>query len=228
MLALAAWAAEFILESLGAYLALRRRILPLGTYLLFRASSDLVTIAIMYSNHGGDLYAWSYWVQQAGAALLLCWLSVAIMAQMVGETQYGPHAAFIQGLGVIAAMLGVARADRIPMAILGAALNFDLVLGLAMLVGLLSQKVQLSGQWTAIAWGVCIQLGSEGLVRGVAHYKERALSWLPLGAIVALGVWVMAVLAKKQIGEEIREVAPPKFEPESIKVTKETYKGWVN
>jgi hypothetical protein len=230
MLVLAAWLAEFLLESFGSYFAFRRRILPLGFYLLFRAISDAAAFIIMYSSHGGDVYAWAYWIQQAGAALLLCWLCVAVMAQMVGEGDYQSHAILLSILGVAAVAIGALRANSVTGTILGAAITADLFLGLAMLAGLLSKKSHMSAQWTAIAWAACIQLGSEGIIRKAAHHDERALAWLPLGAIVALVVWIAGAWPeKKDVAEEAQEVAPQlKFEPGSFTIEEERYRGWVN
>lgn len=219
------WLAEFLLESSGAALSFRKY-KPLFFYLAFRAVSDVAIFLIRYTL-GDYAYGWAYWGQQAGAALLLCWLCVAVFAQMVGEDQYGPHATFLCVLGLAATVIGALRANSMAGAILGAAVNADLFLGLAMLVGLMSKKSRLSAEWTAIAWAACIHLGSEGTIRRLAHYDERALAWLPLGALMALGVWIATVWPRKAEGE-VEAVIPPRFQPESVTMVEEEYRGWVN
>jgi len=203
MLTLAAWLAEYLLETLGMYLAFRSRLRPLGFYLAFRASSDLILFAIMYENHGGDFYAWSYWGQQAGAALLLCWLSVSICSRMVGEGPRRAHMAIVVALLVSGAVLGGFQGQSIGYKLLKASVNVDVLLGIAILAGLVSQKIQLARQWTLIAWAVAIHLGSRGIVQGASHIDERALRFLPVGELLALGVWIVAGWKKPEDSLEV-------------------------
>lgn len=226
MLALAAWFLEFILESAGAALSFRKH-KPLFFYLAFRALADIGTFLILLTL-GRDAYGIAAWIAHFGQYVLLCWLCCSLLARMMNEERYGAYAAICATLLASVVTLVSSHGETLAQQLLDGAIAADSFLGLALLVGLFSQKALLDRQLMLTAWAICIHLGSEGFIVGMAHVWLKALVWLPVGALVALVVWVGAVWPKKQAVEEPQEVAPPRYQPESVTMGEEIYRGWVN
>lgn len=207
------WALEFLLEGLAAYLAFRKS-KPLSVYLFFRAIADIATFAILLTS-GTHVYSIASWLALAGQYILLCWLCCSLVASMIGERRYGAYAAILAVLLASGVTFVSSQGETIADILLDGGTAADSFLGLALLLGLMSKKVNLSRQLTLTAWGVCIHLGWDGLLVGIAHWWLGALAWLPLGAIAALGVWVWAGW-KQQLLEavplgEARTSLPPRM-----------------
>jgi hypothetical protein len=226
VLALAAWLLEFILESAGATLSFRKQ-KPLFFYLAFRAVADIGTLFVLL-NLGRDAYGVAAWITHFGQYLLLCWLCCSVLARMMNEERYGAYAAILAVLLASGVTFVSSHGETLAQRLLGGAIAADSLLGLALLVGLISQKAILDRQLTLIAWAVCIHLGSDGFLVGLAHVWLSALSWLPVGALAALATWVAAVRTEKQAAQGIQEVTPPRYQPESVTMIEEEYRGWVN
>lgn len=209
MLALSLWLAEFLLEAAGSYLAFRKRTFPLAFYLAFRAVSDIATGLIFSATP--TLYPWSYWFARAGAAVLLCWLASSLVAKMMGEGRYGVYGVIL----CIALAGGVtffsAHESTLDYQFLTGAAVADGLLGLMLLLGLMDAKVRPDQQTALIAWGVCIHLGTDGLLVGLAHVWLGALAWLPVGAVAALVVWILAMRMPDKLSGEVRLPLPPKI-----------------
>jgi hypothetical protein len=185
----------------------------LGFYLAFRALADIGTFLILFT-FGPDAYGLAAWIGHFGQYALLCWLCCSLVARMMGERRYGAYAAILAILLALGVVCGSGIGETLKERLLDGGILADSFLGQILLVGLMSKKVNLDRQLTLIAWGVCLHLGWDGLVVGLAHFWLGALAWLPVGAIAALGVFLGAVWGRRQekwapLGE-IRASLPPR------------------
>jgi K+ transporter len=148
---------------------------------------------------GRDAAGIATWIGHAVQCVLLCWLACSICSKMLGEKIYGPHVLIMAILIAAASVFTFYRGDTIAESFLSAATTANMILGLALLVGLMSQQTELDRTWRLITLAVCIHLGSHGVIAMVGTYWLGALAWLPIGAIVALAIWIFAVTREAEV-----------------------------
>src|SRR5262249_19022049 len=79
-----AWAAEFGLETSGAYLAYRRKLTILFALLFTEALSDVETFVVLWL-FGGNAYGYAAWTAEAVQYLILCILAFHLAGRMARD-----------------------------------------------------------------------------------------------------------------------------------------------
>lgn len=238
------WLAQFILELTAAVFAFRhfRANKIFWGYLGFRAAADALTFLLSLVGMPSDLWAAWRWSNYAQLMIQYVWLAILAMRGMGEATNTDERT--IRGYSALAALTGIIGIVIAHGAqpwtkeyLLGAGEKADFLL--AVIVGgtLLFREFDatvapMAKPWLSVCWGLLVAVSTDAAARLMWHHGViggiTTSRLMACGQLVALSVWTWGVL-RKQVAEEAQEVMPPlKFEPESLTIEEESYRGWVN
>lgn len=205
------WLTEFILETLGAYFAFRRKIIPLGVYLAFRAIADIATLGFLLFAGQGTAYWADFWLRTV-AYILLGALSMFMVAKILRETEH--TAEFYLGMTLLFGVIAVLYFHAQPLTmhrVLQFEMWADIIAGALVCTAMGAQELAgrtIPAPFGMIALGIAIHSLSDGLLCAAQYRGMDTTPWYPVGAIAALAVWIIGPMrnwkleriAQKELG----------------------------
>jgi hypothetical protein len=189
------WAIEFLLESLGAYYAFRRKLIPLSVYLGFRAVADVATFGFLLFAGQGTAYWADFWLRTA--AYILFWaLSMFMVAKIMREDQH--TAKFYCGMALLFGAVAVLYFHAQPLTmhrIWGFELWADIIAAALVCTAMGMQERAgrtIPAPFGMLALGIAVHSLSDGLLCAAQYHGNDLTAWYPLGAVSALGIWIIA------------------------------------
>ena len=191
------WFAEIILEVIGSRYAFRRRIVPLGVYLGFRAVADVVCMGI-YQFCSQGVYAWADLIQRTGQYLLFWALAVFLCCKLFDEDRYTTrtYLGIFTLIGIAAIVyfharpLTMGRLRDFEFGAQGAAAVF---MGAAFFMLSTERSMQVNRVWEWLGYALLVKAGWDILVTGLIAHGWHGESLYPIGALSALGMWAWAL-----------------------------------
>lgn len=202
------WASEFILETLGAYLAFRRKIIPLGVYLAFRAVADIATLGfLLFAGHDTALWA-DFWLRTA--AYVLFWaLSIFMVARILQENKY--TVGFYLGITLLFGVFAVVFFHAQPLT-MHRIWQFEIWADIiaAVLVCIAMGVQEQAGRtvpaiYGMVSLGIAVHGLSDGLLCAAQYHGKDLTAWYPIGAILALSLWVAGPLKTLKLEKKAQE-----------------------
>lgn len=183
----ALWLSEFVLEFVGARLAVKKGFLPLGVFLGLRAFADIVCALIQYV-FAPSLYPWAWYAQALTQYIVFTFLIVSICARLLKADRHTGafYPAAIAGLMGLAIVFFHSRSFTM-VNVLHFAAGTYMILGVLLCLGLAMSEAR---EWIWYGIAALVLACSNGLLSGLqaAHYKVT--TYYPVGEIVALLIWV--------------------------------------
>lgn len=201
-LACSFWIAEFLLEVFAAYFSYRRRIVPLGIFLGFRALADVACIAVSFSL-GGESYAWAWYGQRLTQLVLLAVLVMYFSARLLRSDRYTMR--FYMFMAGVFAFGAIAFFHGHPLTT-PAIMHF--FAGAYAIVGTFLCAALICGRsarpWFAMANATLVMAVSNGALSAMQANHWHVTAYYPFGEIAALLLWCVALLQKEESAQEIR------------------------
>lgn len=188
------WAAEFLLQSIGAALNWKTSKL-LSLVLAFLSLSDLFTFGVFQLN--ARLYPWASWGQTAGKYLLLIWLACEIIGLFVNKrsrAQAKITAAFISLASASFVIVFFSQGEALKDKLLDGEIAANMVLFVIVSLGWISQARYLNRHWRWIAAGFVVLIGWDLAVTVLWKFFWAARQYYPVGTIAAYVVWIAGPL----------------------------------
>lgn len=206
-----AWFCEFSLASWGAFRSYRK-LLSLFVYLAFRACADVALVLILH--YKPAFYGWANWAQKGIQYAILCFVAAQMCALASGYKNRSKVVLYASGLAVLGGKFAVAvfaRGDTPADKILDTALAAQMIL----LVGifLAGAEKRLPAEWRVVFYGMLTALASNVAVTMASKYWLGALYLMPVGELIALG---MFLYAPSKIKTEFRACLGYRAEPTEV------------
>lgn len=192
MIPLACWLAEFVLESFGATQARLKRLALLFVYLAFRAYADLFD-SVIYYLFGQDAYKWADYGQRTIQYVLMAVLCVWLAGKILRADDHAIK--LYSGVFAGISLAAVVYFHIFPLnmqRILGFEWAMDLALAGLVAVALAMVNGLTERRWMLIAAGIFVQSISDGALAVAQAHKWDVTAYYPIGALLALGVWLYA------------------------------------
>jgi len=202
------WAAEFVLEAIGALLYLKRSKL-LSALLYVSAMTDMILVFVF----GTRFYVAASWSQIALKELMLIWLACSICGMFVAEKRksFATLSAAFLSLGSAAMITVFAPAgETLKNKLLDAEIAANMILLAVVFIGWIGRRDRLTGMWKFISLGFMVMVGSDLVFTILWTFWDGARHWYPLGAIAAYLIWVAGPLRKIKL-PEFRKSLEKKF-----------------
>lgn len=201
MVAALPWAAEFILELIGARLALRRRNWILFALFAFCALSDIAIFEVGRWFGFATIYAWSYWAQRTGKSVLLIILACCIVGKMVKEIHAGTVrlvSAAVTILGSAFVVKAFSDGETLRDRLQDAAMAGTLFMLVIVAVGFISRCAYLRGTSKLTAIAFLVQVLSDIAITAAWTQWDAAKHFYPMGTIPAYLIWCWSLLKKEE------------------------------
>lgn len=202
------WATEFLLEGLGAYFAFRRKLIPLGAYLAFRSVAEIITFGFLLFAGQGTAFWVDFWLRTT--AYILFWgLSMFMVAQIMREDEHTTEFYWI--MAMIFGTLAVLYFHAQPLTmhrIWGFEMWADIIAAALVCMAMGVQEFEgrmVPALFGMVSLGIGIHSLSDGLLCAAQYHGKDVAAWYPLGAIAALGLWIigpMKALKVERLAQE--------------------------
>lgn len=210
------WLAELLIETVGAWFALKRRNWALFPLLAFLSVSDLALLILGATG----LNTWQLaWVQHAGKyglmILLAAWICGSLVqAERVNHVRLAAATLALLGSAVVVRVFsdGVTLKDRL----LDAENAANIFLAALIAVGWISRRQYLKAPWTMIAAGLLVAVGSDLVCTMLWSAWEPAWRLYPLGEIAAYALWCWSMIRNSAENVELRLSLEPRIPSKTL------------